>query len=62
VQENVSPSKPIFTPVPHEAPHVSAEIIVLSFPAGQRPKATDVSPWYRVHFPLMCFTASVAAT
>ena len=39
-------------PVPQNAPHVSAGMNVPNFPEGQRPKATDVSPWYGVYFPL----------
>ena len=30
------------------APHVSAGINVVKFLEGQRPKATDLSPWYGV--------------
>src|SRR3989338_7026110 len=53
-----------FYPVPQNAPHVSAGmnpvrsqpkpqtqsygVNVLNVPKGQRPKATDVSPWYGV--------------
>ncbi|GEM_PF-3850199 len=36
-------------PVPQNAPHVSAGMNVLELPKGQRPKATDVSPWYGVY-------------
>ena len=36
-------------PVPQNAPRVSAGMNVLNFPEGQRPKATDVSPWYGVY-------------
>ncbi|MBI4487582.1 MAG: TIGR04283 family arsenosugar biosynthesis glycosyltransferase [Deltaproteobacteria bacterium] len=36
-------------PVPQKAPHVSAGMNVPNFPEGQRPKATDVSPWYGVY-------------
>ncbi len=39
-------------PVPQNAPHVRAGMNVLSFPEGQRPKATDVSPWYGVYLGL----------
>ncbi|MBI2087475.1 MAG: DNA polymerase III subunit alpha [Deltaproteobacteria bacterium] len=36
-------------PVPQNAPHVSAGMNVPNYPEGQRPKATDVSPWYGVY-------------
>ena len=36
-------------PVPQKAPHVSARMNVPNLPEGQRPKATDVSPWYGVY-------------
>jgi len=45
-------------PVPQNAPHVSAGMNVLELPKGQRPKATDVSPWYGVY----CGTRSICAT
>ncbi len=35
-------------PVPQNALYVSAGMNVLKFPGG-KPKATDVSPWYRVY-------------
>jgi hypothetical protein len=36
-------------PVPQNAPYVSAAMNVPNHPEGQRPKATDVSPWYGVY-------------
>jgi len=36
-------------PVPQNAAHVSVGMNVPDFPDGQRPKATDVSPWYGVY-------------
>jgi len=38
-----------FYPVPQNAPHVSAGINDLDFPEWPHPKATDISPWYRVY-------------
>ncbi len=41
--------EPLIYPVPQKAPHVSAGMNVMNFPEGQRPKATNVSPWYGVY-------------
>ncbi len=48
-------------PDPQNAPDVSPGMNVPNFPEGERPKATDVSPWYGVYSPLSLFLLSVNA-
>jgi len=47
-------------PVPQNAPYVSAGMNVPNIPEGQRPKATDVSPWYGVYLTIKKSRSSLA--
>ncbi len=47
--DEISPLNTGIYPVPQNAPQVSAGMNFVRCPEGQRPKATDVSPWYGVY-------------